>query len=187
MHVRTKVDKATNILSLCRQKIFTIHTRLTIRAVSTQPSAKQRASSSQSLPYHEFWAPLKAAEARADNDVHLKCIRKYPNVGPADSATPHKAANWAALQPLWPQAAMLPVAAPARHLPAVQGRQAAKLDLSYDNVCPTTHTHHSLSSVRCVERGLTSATPSYLLVGMDTIWYLLHTTLFPYITFHICT
>ena len=37
------------------------------------------------------------------------------------------------------------------------------------------HTHHSLSSVRCVERGLTSATPSCLLVGMDTIWYLLAT------------
>ena len=76
--------------------------------------------------------------------MHLKCIRKYPNVGPADSATPYKAANWAALQPLWPQAAMLPVAAQARHLPAEQGRQAgrqaAKLDLSYDNVCPTTHT-----------------------------------------------
>jgi hypothetical protein len=47
------------------------------------------------------------------------------------------------------------------------------------------HTHHSLSSVRCVERGLTSATPSCLLVGMDMVLTCYTPLFFPYITFHI--
>lgn len=62
---------------------------------------------------------------------------------------------------------------PATFRPRRAGRQLNLTCHMTTSVRP--HTHHSLSSVRCVERGLTSATPSCLLVGMDTIWYLLAT------------